>query len=222
MYQAPGEFVEKYYLDDLAERESVESRWSFAWLKEVKGRSVLSVGCGPNFFDDVQFFDKVPTDFVGIDINKNNIEFLKQSKHPEVLKWKNFLADSGVKTEVLVRDVKAVSPDFIGRFDTIYAIGVLGMFDRDDTIKVFKNLNQYLKPGGRVLDLDWTDSRLPEEKLKERESFDWYSKRGPSVAEIGELFAETGFKILKHEVYNVPNPADYGWGKIYGYLAEKI
>ena len=222
MKQASWQFVEKYYTDDLTERESVESRWWLEWLKEVRGENVLSLGCGPNFYDDAQFFSEVPKDFVGVDLNENNIAFLKLSVHPEINKCKNFLRDRRTKIELFVDNIKEEKKEFIDRFDTIYAIGVLGMFNEEDTIRVFKNIQNYLKPGGRILDIDWTDSRLPKDKLRERESFEWYSKHGPSISRLGELFEQAGFKILRHEVYDVPDPETYNWGKIYGYLGERI
>jgi len=99
---------------------------------------------------------------------------------------------------------------------------VLGMFKESDLHRLLKLVYSYLKPGGRLVDVDWTDCRLSEGKYRERESFKWYSKQGPSIERIGELLVEkNGFKILKHEIYNVQNPIEYGWGKIYAYVAEK-
>jgi len=222
MHQASWQFVEKYYTDDLAERESPESQWSLEWLKEVRGEHVLSLGCGPNFYDDAQFFSEIPKDFAGVDLNENNIAFLKLSVHPEIKKCKRFLRNHHTNVELFVDNIKEEKKEFLGRFDTVYAIGVLGMFTEEDTIKVFENIRNYLKPGGRILDIDWTDSRLPNEKLKERESFEWYSKQGPSISRLGELLEQAGFKLIKHEAYDVPDPEAYSWGKIYGYLGEKI
>lgn len=219
--EAPLEFVEQYYIDDLAERNTPESIWALAWLKEIRGKHVLSIGCGPNFYDDVQFFSEIPDEFVGTDLNENNITFLKNSTHPEVLKWKHFLSDHKVHVELHASDVKEEQKEFINRFDTIYAIGVLGMFNKEDTVRIFKLLNIYLKHGGILVDIDWTEPYLSEEKLKERESYEWYSTQGPSVKEIGTILKDSGFEITKHDIYSVPDPKSYSWGKIYGYVAQK-
>ena len=219
--QAPLNFIEKYYTDDLSERDTKEAIWSLRWLKNVSGDNVLSVGCGPNFYDDVQFFANIPKHFVGIDINQNNIEFLKTSKHPELLKWKRFLNEQNVDIGLIINDIKEERGGFVRRFDAIYAIGVLGMFSEEDTSKIFNLLNSYLKKDGKLIDIDWTEPYLPKEKLEERKNYEWYSKQGPSIQRIGNIMKEAGFEILKHEVYNVPDPKSYSWEKIYAYVAKK-
>ena len=220
--QAPWDFVEQYYADDLAERNTPESKWTLTWFKEVKGTRVLSWGCGPNFYDDALFFTDLPEEFIGIDLNENNIAFLKESTHPEVVRCKNALKEHGTKVSLLRDDIRKKQQSFTNHFDTVYAVGVLGMFKESDLHRLLKLVYSYLKPGGRLVDVDWTDCRLSEGKYRERESFKWYSKQGPSIERIGELLVEkNGFKILKHEIYNVQNPIEYGWGKIYAYVAEK-
>jgi hypothetical protein len=84
------------------------------------------------------------------------------------------------------------------------------------------SIHSYLKPKGILVDVDWTDCQLPPEKYKERESFNWYSRQGPGIREIGRMMQKAGFNILKHKVYNVPNKKEYLWGKIYGYVAGII
>ncbi len=220
--QAPLDFVEKYYTDDLAERNTPESLWALKWLEEVKGESVLSLGCGPNFYDDAQFFTNLPKEFVGIDLNENNIAFLKQSTHPEIIRSKEVLDKNHTNISLIVANIKEKQDTFINHFDTIYANGVLGMFQEDNFVNLLKLIHLYLKPGGVLIDVDWTDVRLTREKLQERESYEWYSTQGPSIQRINELLQKTGFTILKHEVYTVPDPISYNWGKIYGYVAKKI
>ena len=221
MQQAPWQFVETYYSDDLKERESKESKWFLSWLKEVRGNNVLCLGCGPNFYDDAQFFGEIPDTFVGIDYNENNIAFLKSSNHPEINKCKKLLLDSKTKIQLYKGDITQLKKSFVNRFDAVYAIGVLGMFKENDTIQVFNNIRSYLKPNGILLDIDWTDCRLSANKLKERERFGWYNKNGAGIEKIGVLLENDNFKIIKHKIYKVPNAAEYGWGIIYGYLAKK-
>jgi SAM-dependent methyltransferase len=219
--EAPPDFVEKYYTDDLAERDTPETHFALKWAKEIKGASVLSIGCGPQFYDDVQFFGEIPKEYTGIDINKNNIEFLREPTHPEARKWKQFLEEHGTSIGLKNGNIKEKQPGFLNHFDAVYAVGVLGMFSHEETGKIFELLYSYLKPEGILVDVDWTDPYLSEKKLKERESFEWYSKRGPSVQEIGNLFEKSGFLIKKFEEYTVPNPQEYKWGKIYGYVLKK-
>lgn len=220
LIQAPWEFVEKYYTDDLEERESPESKRFLQWLKYVQWGNILNIGCGPNFYDDVQFFKNIPKELIGIDINENNIEFLKQSKHPELSKRRDFLKSHGVKVDDFVWDIKDKRTEFINQFDTIYDMGVLGMFGKDELVNIFQLLSQYLKAGGRIVHIDWIDSRLTKDKLQERESFNRV-KKGPTIEVFGEIMEVCGFKILRHEVYTLTDPENYGRGKIYAYIAEK-
>ncbi len=219
--EAPWEFVEKYYTDDLGEIDSPESKFYLSWLKLVKGNSVLSLGCGPNLYNDVLVFGKTPKEIVGIDINKNNIDFLKKSKHTELLKCKQLLLDKGVKKQLIVDDILKYRRVFSGYFDCVYAVGVVGMFKDEQLKKLLENIYSYLKPNGTFIDVDWTDHQLPKEKYEERFSFDWYSKDGPSIEDIGKYIKQSGFSIKQHKVYDVPNKKEYLWGKIYGYFAQK-
>jgi len=190
--------------------------------REVKGKSVLNIGCGPQFYDDVQFFNEVPEKYVGIDVNKNNIRFLKESNHPEVLKWRKFLKMHGVTVGLKRVSIKEKQNEFVDQFDGIYAVGVLGMFSKKETENIFGFLSSYLKKGGILVDVDWTKPHLSEEKLRERKSYEWYSKNELSVEEIGNILKKNGFEIVRYGVYIVPNPKEYLWGKIYGYVGRKL
>jgi len=109
--EAPWSFVEQYYLDDLAEQDTTESRYAQSWLKQVKGELILGLGCGPNFFEDVRFFSEIPREIVGVDLNENNIEFLKQSAHPEMLRRRAFLQEHGVGVSLIrKRPITTVTP----------------------------------------------------------------------------------------------------------------
>ena len=219
--QAPWKFVEEYYIDDLAERDAAETKFYLSWLKHVKGKNVLCLGCGPNLYDDLQFFLNFPSKIIGVDINKNNIEFLKKSQHPEIIKCRELLLKNKVKTELLVWDILKLKREFIGKFDVVYAIGVIGMFKEEQLKNLLKLIHNYLKPKGVFLDVDWTDCQLSQERYNKRRNYKWYSKEGPSIKNMGRLITQKNFKIIRHKVYDVPNKKEYGWGKIYGYLAQK-
>lgn len=98
----------------------------------------------------------------------------------------------------------------------------MGMLKEGQLKSILKDIYKYLKSGGIFLDIDWTENQLPKEKYNKRKSYNWYSKQGPNIKKIGKLMKRSGFKILKHEIYNVPNKKEYMWGKIYVYLIQKI
>lgn len=219
--QAPWDFVEKYYLEDLKERNTPETKFYLSWMEEIKGKKVLCLGCGPNLYDDLQFFKRYPEEIVGIDINKENINFLKKSRNPELIKQKLKLIKKRVKIKLIKGNILKKRNNFVNKFDTIYATGVVGMFEEKQLRKLLKILYDYLKEGGTFLDVDWTDCQLTSKKYEERKSFEWYSNNGPSIKKIGKIFRENKFKVLKHRIYRVKNKKEYGWGKIYGYLVLK-
>ena len=219
--EAPLEYVEKYYEADLAERDAPESKFYLSWLKYVKGKSVLSIGCGPNLYDDCRFFAEVPRELIGIDINRANIDFLKDSGNANLESARSFIKENGVKAEVLVGDVTKPNKGYTSRFDTIYGLGVFCAFKQGKLKEVFELLNSYLKPGGLLIDVDWTECQLSEEEKQKKKAYLFYNG-DQEIAEMGQLMKEANFSILKHEVYNVPNKAAYGWGKIYAYLAKKM
>jgi len=221
MKQAPLKFVERYYTDDLAERNTPETKFYLSWLKRIRGKTVLSLGCGPNLYDDVRFFGRKPREIVGIDLNRNNIYFLKRSRHPELLRSKQFLSRNKVKTRLVVGNILKPRKEFVGKFDAIYAMGVVGMLEERRLKNLLKLIHGYLRPNGIFLDVDWTDCQLSREKYKERQGYEWYSKEGPSIKRIGSLIKRAKFRIIEHGTYDVPNKKEYAWGKIYGYLAQK-
>ena len=220
--RASREFVENYYADYLAERDGIESRWARQCLKDVVGRKILNIGCGPQLYDDAAELPITPMELVGIDLNASNIEFLRTSEHSHLLQSKKVLVDSGTKIEFFVHDVKVKRRDFIGRFDTIYASGVLGMLNHEDTARILGLLIQYLRPKGRFVMVSWGDDRLTAEKFAERNQYNWYWRDGVGLDVIENLLQKTGFEILKKDTHNVANPIDYEWGIIYSIVAQKL
>lgn len=216
---APLSFVEQYYRDDVAERDSPESRWALGWLREVKGQRVLSVGCGPVLYDEIPYFGEVPRILVGVDYNPANVEFLKHAQHPSLVEARRFVHTKEVLVETILDDFRSERGDFVGQFDTIYAGAALGMLQAQELLAVLRILRTYLRPRGRLLDVDWTDCRLSVDRYTERHSYGWYSTEGPTIEQIGELMHIAGFHVVRSERYFVPDPESYGWGTIYGYLA---
>lgn len=219
--EASFKFVEDYYTADLSERNSAESRWFLSWLENIKGDEVLSLGCGPNLLDDALFFHEAPKTLVGIDINQSNIDFINRSKHRELHRCKDFLNSRKTEVVLLVGNILEKREDFVGRFDAIYAMGVIGMFEERELKDLLLIIVSYLKPNGTFLDIDWTECRLSEDSLEERKKLNWYDTRGPSISEVGMLLQESGLSIKRHDVHSVANPREYCWGKIYGYLCHK-
>ena len=78
----------RYYEEYIGDLGRLESQWVRRHICEVSGRRILNVGCGPQLYDDAAEFPVVPAEVVGVDVNETNIEFLKTSEHPHLLKSK--------------------------------------------------------------------------------------------------------------------------------------
>jgi SAM-dependent methyltransferase len=100
-------------------------------LEELKGKVVLDIGCGMGRFAEVA--TRWGATVIGIDLS-SAVEMAARN-----LEDRNFLA--------LQADVMAL-PFAPESFDCIYSIGVL--HHTPDAEKAFKNLPQYLKPGGSL------------------------------------------------------------------------
>lgn len=219
--RASEQFVETYYNDDLDERESPESKWAAQWFREVKGESVLNIGCGPQLYNDALAFAETPMELVGLDANEANIEFLRKSRHPEILKAKKRLDHLDVKIELLLQDIRENNATLCGRFDTVFASGLIGSFNQPDTSEILQTLLTYLNPHGRLVIVSWADDYLSDSKLEERRRYEWYERHELAPEDVARILDEAGFWIMRQEIYRVPNPKEYEWGTIYAFLAAK-
>ncbi len=215
--QAPLSYIKQYYEADIGESEIPESRFYQKYLRRVKGNSVLSVACGPQFYNDLAFFGSKPKEYIGLDINKNTVKFLKTSRNNYLLKSKK--KAKGIKAEAIVGNILKYNPKFKGKFDFVIALAVLGMFRENDFRKAVKNIHSYLKLGGMFLDIDWMDADLPKGVYLEKVKYRFWTNKGPSVKTQGNIIRNAGFKIVEYDHYS-PDKKTYKWGKIFVYLAR--
>jgi len=84
---APIEYIRDYYEGSLSKAELFPREYGYyrSFLDYVKGASVLNVGCGPLFYEDLWHFGDVPEHYVGIDVNTNAFTFMEQSQHPRLV-----------------------------------------------------------------------------------------------------------------------------------------
>ncbi len=222
-YYAPLAYVEKYYREDAEDdvRFPKEAKFWRSFLKQVQGKSVLSVGCGPQFYDDCQFFKSVPKEYVGMDVNRAVFDFLRSSTHTRLINGKKYAARHGIRTKLICGDITRYCMRFMERFDTILAVGVLGNFGEEKLGQLVEYLHEYLKKGGLLINVEWTDCHLPTREFHKKLQYRFYADRVPSMETIAKILKEKGFSIERQAVFDVENPKAYGWGKIYGYVARK-
>ena len=90
LQETPIEFIQKYYEKRIERRKLFpEARLFYeAQLKYVAGKRIINIGCGPQFYDDLQHFRELPEEYLGLDISPQNFKFLKYSIYSELLKGK--------------------------------------------------------------------------------------------------------------------------------------
>ena len=139
-----------------------------------------------------------------------------------MLKAKKALKKNKTKVTLHVADIRKPIKRYFNKFDTVYLVGVLGMFNTKDIDTICNLASKYLKENGKILDIDWTECNLPKNKLNERVGYQWFENKNHSIVEIGNHINKSGYSILKKGIHHVKNPEKYEWGKIYFYLGEKL
>ena len=110
--QAPLEFIQDYYQKRLDRRKRfVDAKIFYEnQLKNVSGDKIVNIGCGPQFYDDLMHFGSVPREYIGLDFNLQNFEFLKHSKNHSLLDSKSFAISQGVKIQFVCEDIFEITP----------------------------------------------------------------------------------------------------------------
>lgn len=218
---APWPFIAAYYSEDVFEAEEPESKWWKKWLRHVRGRSVLGIGCGPTLIDDALHFSHLPKRLAGMDMNPENLRFLATADIEPLKSNRRFLITKNVQLEFILGDIRVLRDELVGEFDAVYAVGVLGMFEEVDLIRVINNSEAYLRPGGIFAHIEWSDCRLSRASMKLREQYQWYKFRDFEQSIICRTFGQCGWTTLKQELYNSSNPHQYGWGEIHAVVFKR-
>lgn len=153
----------------------------FAFLSELKGKTVLEFGCGVGTLT-VELMKRAGLrgKVYAAHFSKNNLKIT--SKRVDSLKWGT---DTPVGTAVMLHDpgmFRRVPPD-ASYADAIVSAGMLGYVQ--DMKKVLREMWAILPVGGKVCFTDYTDffHLLP--------NVEWMS----SEAKIEELFTSAGFSV---------------------------
>jgi SAM-dependent methyltransferase len=79
---APVEYQRDYFEGTLSKAKLFPREYGFyrSFLGQyIKGESVLNVGCGPLFYDDLMHFNHVPQHYVGVDVNSSAFEYMEET-----------------------------------------------------------------------------------------------------------------------------------------------
>jgi ubiquinone/menaquinone biosynthesis C-methylase UbiE len=165
----------RYRYDDEARKKWQDPHQILESLGLRKGMVFVDVGCGEGFFA-IPAARMVGSDgrVYGIDINTEAIEHLRKSAEAEELDNIEVRAGEAEKTVLFEAEADMV---FFG----------VDLHDFADARQVLGNARRMIKPGGRLVDLDWKKEEM---------------ELGPPVgirfdeAHASSLIREAGFSIM--------------------------
>ena len=220
--QAPYAYIRDYYrqVQRKYERFPAEASFCRARLRDVRGPSVLNLGCGPLLYDDLLHFGAPPRDYVGLDINRSTFDFLRRSRDSRLLQAKAGARALGTRIEYLCADVFACEERLEGRFDSVLGVGFFATFHGSRFERLMDLMHRTLKDGGRLLKITWHGpQRAPEETAKKL-AYRYDSPEETSPVALVAGIEKAGF-TLRYQAVLACDPAHYGWQAIQACLFEK-
>lgn len=141
-------------------------------LRPVPGEDLLDIGCGTGTIRDF-----LPDDlrYTGFDMNADYIAYARKA-----------YAGRG---DFVVGKVEERYPDFDGRFDAVFAYGLLHHLDDAASEKLFADAAAWLKPGGRFVTMDpvhlpdaspvarWLIGQDRGQNVRDREGYEALARR---------------------------------------------
>ena len=167
---APIEYIRDYYEGTLSKAALFPREYGFyqSFLSYVKGASVLNVGCGPLFYEDLVHFGEVPENYVGIDVNSNAFKYLEQSKHPRLGEGRDYVKSHNIRTEFATESVFDWAAETDARFDSVFGVGVFATFGGVEFDRLMSLLWRVLNKGGHLANVSWDGTYYTEQQYEEK------------------------------------------------------
>jgi SAM-dependent methyltransferase len=220
--QAPYAYIRDYYrqVQRKYERFPAEASFCRARLRDVRGPTVLNLGCGPLLYDDVLHFGAPPRDYLGLDINGSTFAFLQRSREPRLLRAKAGARALGTRVEHLCADIFDCGDRLEGRFDSVLGVGFFATFHGTRFERLMDLMRRTLKDGGRLLKITWHGPQRAPEETRKKLAYRYDSPEAASPAALVAGIEGAGFRLRHHAVLAC-DPASYGWEAIQACLFEK-
>ena len=213
--EAPLEYIEEYYresVEDVCEFPD-EQRFIASCLGKVRGKSVLNLGCGPQFYDHCLMLPHIPELYVGVDINRNVQRFLTSAGDSDLIRAKSKVDVACPRPRAMRGDMFKYRGSFEGRFDAIFAVGVLGIWSVPQLDRLLQIVYSYLRSGSILLDITWDDCRLSDDDLETKKLYR-FQYEGVTAKQKKAAIRRAGFRILETSLHRVGAREEYGWGVI--------
>jgi cyclopropane fatty-acyl-phospholipid synthase-like methyltransferase len=213
---APIEYIRDYYEGSLSKAELFPREYGFyqSFLSYVKGASVLNVGCGPLFYEDLMHFGDVPQHYVGIDVNSNAFKYLEQSKHPRLAEGRDYVTSHDIRTEFIAESVFDWAAETNTRFDSVFAVGVFATFGGAEFDRLMNLLWRVLNKGGHLVNVSWDGTYYTEQQYQEKLKYRFSGTDGPTPDELIDWVQKAGFKLIERRIL-ATDAKTYNWDSIH-------
>ncbi len=213
---APIEYIRDYYVGSLSKAEAFPREYGYyqSFLSHVKGASVLNVGCGPLFYEDLWHFSEVPRHYVGIDVNKNAFKYMKESQHPRLAECREYVKSHKIRTEFIAESVFDWAAETDARFDSVFGVGVFATFGGAEFDRMMSLLWRVLNPGGHLVNVSWDGTYYTEQQYQEKLKYRFSGTTGPTPDELIDWVQKAGFKLMERRILTT-DPKTYKWDSIH-------
>ena len=216
---APVEYQRDYFEGTLSKAQLFPREYGFyrSFLGQyIKGESVLNVGCGPLFYDDLMHFNHVPQHYVGVDVNSSAFEYMEETKHPRLEECKRFIKTNNISTKFVSESIFDWAADTNERFDSIFGVGVFATFYGEEFDRLMKVLWRVLKEGGHLVNVSWDGDYYTEKIAKEKVEYQFGQPgKGFTPDEVVQQIEKGGFRLRERRILMTDDPAGYEWDSIH-------
>ena len=213
--QAPFEYVRDYYERVQAKNARYPDVAAF-WLDAlglIDGASVLNVGCGPMFYDNLSHFARAPARYVGLDVNMSSFEFLRHSDNPHLLEMKASAEAGGTQMEFIGADIFECAERLEGQFDSVLGLGFFATFHGEAFDRLLALMRRALKPNGQLLKITWHGPHRSRDETRDKIKYGYDSVQEPGPEELVAGFETAGFALQKQSILEC-EPETVGWDAI--------
>jgi cyclopropane fatty-acyl-phospholipid synthase-like methyltransferase len=220
--EAPYEYIRNYYAHVHrvnAEDPAVAEFW-LSKLRHIRGDTVLNIGCGPTLYDYMLRFERAPTEYVGLDINKSTFDFLRRSRDPRLLEAKARVREAGTRTELISADVFECEQRLAGRFDSILGVGFFATFNGARFQRLFEIMARALRPEGTLVKITWHGPHRTKEETRKKLEYAYDNPEEPTPEELVTGIEKAGFSLVEQEILKC-DPATYSWDSIQACIFRK-
>ncbi len=216
---APVEYQRDYFESTLSKARAFPREYDFyqSFLGlYVQGDSVLNVGCGPLFYEDLMHFNHVPSHYVGVDINSTAFEYMNETEHPRLEECRNYVKANNIRTESVDESIFDWAANTDQRFDSIFGVGVFATFYGEKFDQLMKVLWRVLKEGGHLVNVSWDGDYYTEKIAKEKVDYQ-FGQGGPGYTpdEVVQQIEKGGFRLRERRILMTDDPKSYRWDSIH-------